>query len=83
MFGTINDIQGWQPAVNDREVSEQMMDAWLAFARTGDPNINGSVQWPRYDLDTEISRVFDTPASALPKIRDAKCDLWDTLLGSL
>ncbi|HJR23897.1 MAG TPA: carboxylesterase family protein, partial [Acidimicrobiales bacterium] len=36
----------------------RMMDAWLAFARTGDPS-TGSLPWPRHDPATRPTMVFD------------------------
>ncbi len=33
------------------DLAARMQDAWLAFARTGDPNTTGLPQWPQYDTD--------------------------------
>ena len=33
----------------DRRVSEAMMNMWTRFARTGDPNVEGMIQWPVYN----------------------------------
>ncbi|MBN2419381.1 MAG: carboxylesterase family protein [Deltaproteobacteria bacterium] len=35
----------------DRRVSEAMMKMWAQFAKTGDPNVEGMVQWPAYSKD--------------------------------
>ena len=53
-------------------LAEQMSQAWLAFARSGDPNTGGVPAWPRYDqakrstlfFDVE-SRVVEDPYSGL------------------
>ncbi len=37
----------------DFEVSEAMVAMWIQFAKTGDPNIEGFVEWPAYDVDTD------------------------------
>ncbi len=51
MFGTIDsagarDFSGSGPAADALEVLIQ--DAWLAFARTGDPSTDGLGRWPSY-----------------------------------
>jgi len=33
----------------DRKVSEEMMAMWSQFARTGNPNVKGLIDWPAYD----------------------------------
>ena len=40
-------------------VADQMSAAWLAFARTGDPNAPGLPQWPRYDARRRATMIFD------------------------
>ncbi|ABF54741.1 carboxylesterase/lipase family protein [Sphingopyxis alaskensis] len=47
-FGTIPDPSPAQQAMSDR-----MMDAFVRFARTGDPG------WPAYDLATRQTMIFD------------------------
>ena len=49
VFGTLDTRPGaaWRP--EDRKLSEQMMDYWTNFARTGDPNGPGLPLWPRFD----------------------------------
>jgi len=48
-FGTIPDPTPAQQAMSDR-----VMDAFVRFARTGDPG------WPAYDLDRRRTMIFDT-----------------------
>lgn len=48
-FGTVPDPTSAQQAMSDR-----MMDAFVRFARTGDPG------WPAYDLAKRPTMIFDT-----------------------
>ncbi len=48
-FGTTPDATPAQ-----RAMSERMMDAFVRFARTGDPG------WPAHDLDRRATMIFDT-----------------------
>jgi para-nitrobenzyl esterase len=36
-----------------------MSDAWIAFARHGDPNHVDLPDWPAYSLDERATMVFD------------------------
>lgn len=44
-----------------RALSTQISQAWLNFARTGNPNHAGIPQWPAYDPATGQLMRFDTP----------------------
>jgi para-nitrobenzyl esterase len=54
VFGTLDTRPGavWRP--EDRKLSEQMMDYWTNFAKTGDPNGPGLPAWPKYGKDDEM-----------------------------
>jgi para-nitrobenzyl esterase len=36
-----------------------MMDALIAFARSGDPSAEGRPHWPRFDLERRATLIFD------------------------
>jgi para-nitrobenzyl esterase len=40
-------------------LSESMMDAWLSFARTGNPSTLGAGDWIPYDSDRRATMIFD------------------------
>ncbi len=52
----------------DRAISEQIASAWVAFARTGNPNVAGQVHWPTYRLRDDVMRNFGGDREAL--VRD-------------
>jgi para-nitrobenzyl esterase len=42
-----------------RALAARMSDAWVAFARTGDPNHPGLPAWPRFDARRGALMLFD------------------------
>ena len=40
-------------------LADRVSDAWLAFARTGDPNVPNLPQWPAFDLTNRPTMIFD------------------------
>jgi para-nitrobenzyl esterase len=63
VFGTLDTRPGaeWRP--EDRKLSEQMMDYWTNFAKTGDPNGPGLPEWPRFDKDGVVIHMDSTITS--------------------
>ncbi len=50
------------------QVGSEVFDAWMAFARTGDPS-TPALAWPRYDSTTRASMVFDGDSRVVRDIR--------------
>jgi len=42
-----------------RALGAKMSDAWIAFARTGNPNHSGLPRWPSYDAGNGQTMIFD------------------------
>ncbi len=62
-----------------RAVSERMQDAWLAFARTGDPSHSGLPVWPRYSLPQRSTMVLDSECAAeSSRFEDAR-RFWESI----
>ena len=47
------------PGPDPQRVADSMSSAWIAFARTGNPNANGLPSWPAYDLKSRATMVFN------------------------
>lgn len=47
------------PGPEPLRVSDLMSSAWIAFARSGDPNTNGLPRWPPYDLESRATMIFN------------------------
>ena len=52
-----------------------MSDAWIAFARTGNPKRTALPDWPAYDLARRATMVFDATSRVVddPRGTDAVC----------
>ncbi len=63
VFGTLDTRPGavWRP--EDRKLSEEMMDYWTNFAKSGDLNGAGLPEWPRFDKTSELIHLDSTITS--------------------
>jgi para-nitrobenzyl esterase len=46
---------------DDTKVSEAMMTMWVQFAKTGDPSVEGLIDWPTWDPATDQYLDIDWP----------------------
>jgi len=61
VFGSLDDTEfGVYPKRDDvnSKISELMMDTWISFARSGNPNHNEIPPWPTYDIDNRYTLLF-------------------------
>jgi para-nitrobenzyl esterase len=61
VFGTLDDTEfGVYPKRDEinTKISELMMDSWISFARSGNPNHDGIPSWPAYDMDNRATLLF-------------------------
>lgn len=54
----------------DQAMSDQMSKSWAAFARTGNPNVDGQPSWPTYNLKDDVMRQFTDGKDQLVKNLD-------------
>jgi para-nitrobenzyl esterase len=59
-----------------QRLSAQMMDAWIAFARTGTPATAALPAWPAYTADHRATMVFDTSVSVVDAPLEAERAVW-------
>ncbi|MFP4974762.1 carboxylesterase/lipase family protein [Paenibacillus sp. CN-4] len=59
-FGNLAELQrlGVTPDAAAQRLSSQMMAAWTAFARSGEPRAD-ELDWPNYDTESRITMLFD------------------------
>ena len=56
-----NNLGGWERILGKnppRRLAHDMQDAWIAFARNGDPNHGGIGRWPRYQDTDRQTMIF-------------------------
>lgn len=72
--------QYWFPMTSphdreDQSISEQLARSWVAFAKTGNPNYDGTENWPRYNIKDDLMREFTQGKKGL--IKDLQKDRVD------
>jgi len=73
VFGTLKDKNLMTSLMADKQVlkraaplSRQMMDYYTNFARSGNPNASGLLEWPAYDTAKKNRMILDTPLALSP-----------------
>jgi para-nitrobenzyl esterase len=58
------------------ELSEKMMSSWVSFAKTGNPNYNGNLNWPQYDTEKRATMIFDNDIRIAKAPLDKERQIW-------
>ncbi len=61
------------------ELRDRMMDAWVAFARCGDPSHPGVGAWPCYDADRRSTLVFGPDVEVVDAPFEEERQLWEVV----
>jgi para-nitrobenzyl esterase len=52
-----------------QHLADQMSSAWIAFARTGNPNTNATPNWPPFSIGQRATMVFNTESRVINDFR--------------
>jgi para-nitrobenzyl esterase len=70
VFGNVDVAAGLTGNGPERySLQDRMMGAWIAFARTGNPNHGGLPQWKPYNANERPSMVFDNECKMVNDLR--------------
>lgn len=58
-------------------LAELMSRSWIAFARTGNPNVKGLPAWPAFDLKRRATMVFNADTKVIEDPRGNERRLFD------
>ena len=72
--GLMRDFVGDDPQVD--QLSRFMMDAWINFARSGNPSTNALPGWPQYRADRPYTMVFGPDVRTVTSEREEELALW-------
>jgi para-nitrobenzyl esterase len=62
-----------------KALAAKVSDAWIAFARNGDPNHPGLPHWPAYDVSRRPTMILDLDCRVEDDPDSTKRTLWNTL----
>lgn len=63
-----------------QSLATQMHAAWVAFAKSGDPNTSQLPDWPRYDTTSRATMLLDVESSVADDPDGDLREAWDGLL---
>ncbi len=62
------------------KLSQKVMDAWIAFAHTGNPNHPGLPEWRPYDIEKRTTMFLGKDCKVVNAPFDKEREAWDGLL---
>ena len=66
----------------DDSLQNVLLNYWVNFARTGNPNAKGMENWPQYSASEDCYlEINATPIGTNCRIRNEKLDLWEEIAG--
>jgi len=80
VFGSIDELDSIDfigRGANREPLMRQMQQAWIQFARTGDPNHAGLPHWPRYDQKSRATMEFGLESKVVDDPLSAQRSSWD------
>ena len=66
-------------SASDKELAARTSEAWLQFARTGNPNHKGLPNWPAYNPTDRSMMVFDTTCRMVNDQGSEERKFWQSL----
>ncbi len=80
VFNTLTDpsfkvFMGEDPELE--AISHKMMDAWISFAHSGNPNHTDIPNWPNYDVEKRSTMMINKEFKVEEKFQDEERAAWD------
>lgn len=60
----------------ENELSNNLIDRWSTFARTGNPNILGHMPWLRYSYSSPLYLSFGQTEESIRMTPNDRCEIW-------
>lgn len=77
VFGNMKKSDGYNDT--DMRLSEKMMDYWVNFAKTGNPNGQGLANWPEYKNESDLNLEFSDTIHTNKNLYKKECDFINTM----
>jgi para-nitrobenzyl esterase len=83
VWGTLSETDNLYLTKKNKEttkLSNQMMDCWINFAKSGNPNHPGIPKWPTYTSKTRPTMIFDKKTEIINDPLSKTRSLWDGVI---
>jgi len=65
---------------NAKTLTKKVMDTWVTFARTGNPNNKNIPNWPEYELDNRYTMILSVNPEVIKTSEDILREIWNDIL---